>query len=209
MTIRNGLLLAVFFALALACRALTLPVLPTAAPTSRADPNLLHFEDQWVAFDFPKGFDVYEGADPAFTYPGFKWTPVLVLPGEQVAAIGDPDFRANNEYLHSILVTHRGLTAGEDVEQSMQDFYQMSVDQYHAVEGLLALPQTITVDSVRAYQETYRIFWGEPAYDLRDVWVPEDDALYIVSIFARWSNLDDLAEFNAVADGVLRSLVIK
>ncbi len=116
---------------------------------------------------------------------------------------------ANGVYLRSIRITHRGLAAGEDIQQSMRDMYQMFEDKYFIREPLLAPAPFIIVDGVRAYQKSYRIFWGEPAYDLRDVWVPEHDALYIVSILIKWSNSEALAEFNATAEGVLRSLVIK
>jgi len=201
---RRITILAVLTTFALACEALALPAFPTAAPTSSADPTLQHFEDQWVAFDYPQGLDVYEGLDPSF-----KWSLDVDVGGEQVVGLGDSQARANGVYLRSIRITHRGLPADQEIQKTMQETYESFEALYDTNEPLLAPPQTTIVDGVRAYQKSYRIFWGEPAYDFRDVWVPHNDALYIVAILVRWSNPDALAEFNAVADGLLRSLVIK
>ena len=206
MNLRGGSILPVLVVCGFACSTLSVPGSPATAPTSRIDPSLLHFEDQWVAFDHPRSLDVYEGPDPAF-----KWClqDEVHVGGEQVVGLGDGQARANDVYLHSIRITHQGLSAGEDVRQSMQELYQSFDARYDTAGPLLTLPQTIIVDGAHAYQMTYRIFWGEPAYDFRDVWIPHGDALYVVSVRVRWSNLDDLAAFNAAADVILRSLVIK
>jgi hypothetical protein len=206
MNLLRTVLIVLVAPLVLACEALSLPAFPTAAPTSSADPKLLHFEDRWVAFDYPEGLDAYEGPDPAF-----KWClqDEVHVGGEQVVGLGDGQARANDVYLHSIRITHQGLSASEDVQQSMQELYQSFDASYDTADALLALPQTIIVDGARSYQMTYRIFWGEPAYDFRDVWIPHGDALYIVSIMVRWSNTEALAQFNSVADVILRSLIIK
>ena len=204
MKMRRAVLIVLVAPVILACEALSLPALPTAAPTSRADPTSLHFEDQWVAFDYSQGLEVYEGLDPSF-----KWSLDVDVGGEQVVGLGDSQARANGVYLCSIRITHRGLPADQDVQKMMKETYDSFETLYDTYEPLMALPQTILVDNLPAYQKSYRIFWGEPAYDLRDVWVPHNEALYIVAILVRWSNPDALAEFNAVADRILRSLVIK
>ena len=203
---RTGIVLSLIVFDLLACRSLALPSLPTAAPTSGFNPGLRHFEDQWVAFDYPEGLDVYESLDP-----DFKWSlqDEVDVGGEQIVGLGDPSARANGVYLRSIRITHRGLPSGEDVKQTMQDLYRAFETDYGATGPVLAFPQAVVVNGERAYQQSYRIFWGEPAYDFRDVWVPHGDALYIVAILVRWSNPEALAEFNALADIVLRSLVIK
>jgi hypothetical protein len=206
MKMRGSSVLSFLLASAFACSTLSVPGSPTAAPTSRADPRLLHFEDQWVAFDYPEGLDVYEGLDPAF-----KWSldAEVDVGGEQVVGLGDAQARASGVYLRSIRITHRGRPAGGDVQQAMQDLYQAFESTYGATGPVLASPQIVIVDGARAYQTSYRIFWGEPAYDFRDVWIPHGDALYIVSSIVRWSNPDALAEFTGVVDVILRSLVIK
>ena len=121
MNLLRTVLIVLVAPMVLACEALSLPAFPTAAPTSSVDPKLLHFEDQWVAFDYPEGLDVYEGLDPAF-----KWClqDAVHVGGEQVVGLGDAHDRANSVYLRSIRITHRGLSAGEDVQQSMQELYQ-------------------------------------------------------------------------------------
>jgi hypothetical protein len=206
MNLRTGIVLSVVVWDLLACRGLSPPSVPTVAPTSSLNPALRHFEDQWVAFDYPEGLDVFESLDPTF-----KWClqDEVHVGGEQVVGLGDARARANGVYLRSIQITHQGLSAGQDVQHGMQELYQSFDAQYNTAGPLLALPQAIVVDGAPAFQKSYRVFWGEPAYDFRDVWIPHGDALYVVSVLARWSNLEALARFNADADVVLRSLVIK
>lgn len=206
MNAHAGSVLVVMLFVVLACSGLTLQAVPTAAPTSSVNPTLRHFEDQWVAFNYPEGLDVYEGLDPAF-----KWClqDEVDVGGEQVVGLGDAQDRVNDVYLRSIRITHRGLSASEDVQQVMQELYRSFDAQYDTAAPLLALPQTIVLDGAAAFQKSYRVFWGEPAYDFRDVWIPHGDALYIVSVLVRWSDPESLATFNASADVVLRSLVIK
>ena len=198
---RSAFFLALLLAINLACSSLSLPSLPTPAPTSMLDPNLRHFEDQWVAFDYPAGLDVYEGMDPDFI-----WTPNIDHAGEQVAALGDPQAMRNGVYLRSIRILHRGLPAGADVRQTMLDTYGAFKDRYHTRSPQLQMSPNILVGGVRAYQETYSVFWGEPAYDLRDVWLSHGDTLYLILVVNRWTARP---EFYAVSDIVLRSLDIK
>ena len=206
MNLHTGIVLSVIVFDLLACSSLTLPSVPTAAPTSRFNAALRHFEDQWVAFDYPQGLVVYEGPDPAF-----KWClqDEVHVGGEQVVGLGDAQARADDVYLRSIRITHQGVTAGEDVPRMMQELYRSFDATYDMANPVLPLPQSIIVDGGAAHQQSYRIYWGEPAFDFRDVWIPHGDALYIVSILIRWSNPEAMARFNASADVVLRSLVIK
>jgi hypothetical protein len=60
-----------------------------------------------------------------------------------------------------------------------------------------------------AIQKTYRVFSGEPAYELRDIWAEKSGKAYRVSIWTVFHNQDDLAAFESLADQVLSCLIIK
>lgn len=199
--------LIMLIACALACQILRpplTPATPTAAPTSSAVPDLLHFENEWIALDYPGDWTAYPAGDPTFaSYP-----PVPYL-GDMIAGLGPADFERGGTYYRLLRITRLALPVGESLEQIMQARYHALEEEFFTGESVFVAPETTTVGGITAYQRCYRVFWGEPAYDLRDVWVPHGDALYIIAISTQWSNRDALTEFNAVADGILRSLVIK
>jgi len=60
-----------------------------------------------------------------------------------------------------------------------------------------------------AVQKELCIYSGEPAYELRDVWIRVDNEFYIVSIGTEWTNPEDFDAFESMADDLLESLVIK
>jgi hypothetical protein len=74
------------------------------------------------------------------------------------------------------------------------------------VDGVLDLSGSISIDARDAIQKSYRIYSGEPAYDLRDIWIPVEDAIFIISIATEWTNPDEFAAFETLADKLLRSL---
>ena len=43
--------------------------------------------------------------------------------------------------------------------------------------GVMDTAVPVTVAGLPAFKTTYRVYIGEPAYDLRDVWIPKDDEL--------------------------------
>ena len=75
--------------------------------------------------------------------------------------------------------------------------------------GVMDTVVPVTVAGLPAFQTTYRVYIGEPAYDLRDVWIPKDDELFIVSIWTQYTNPEAIAAFQADADLLLNSLRIK
>jgi hypothetical protein len=200
--------LVVLIASALACG--TLPPVPggerTRTASATAVPAILHFENQWVAFDYPNSFKAHAAGDATF-----KWFPDIDLGGELVVGLGEPTRFSHDVYWRSIRIMRLALPPGADIARTMADAYeQRAVEHpYVLVDSPSRANGPIIVDEREALQKSYRIFVGEPAYDLRDVWIPHKDALYLVAILVKWSNLDALAEFNAVADGIFRTLIIK
>ena len=177
---------------------------PTASPTPFPEAMLLHYEDQVVAFDYLKGLKVYAAGDPAFVcYPDFE------LGGELVVGLGDPKFTGFDKYYRSIRIFHRPMPPGSNLEGIMLEAYRQAETKFPQQSGVLDASGPVTVDGLPAYQKTYRVYSGEPAYELRDIWVQKDHELFIVSIWTEYTNPDDFAAFEAGADVLLQSLDIK
>jgi hypothetical protein len=139
------------------------------------------------------------------------WYPTVDFGAELVAGLGDDRFFGSETYFRSIRILRRELPAGADFTLTIEQIYtQRGVDHPQVlVEGALDLNGPITVDGRAAVQKSYRIYSGEPAYDFRDIWIPVDDHLYIVTIATQWTNPDDLNAFESSAADLLGSLVIK
>lgn len=204
MNIRIAAILSFFIASAYSCRGLTVPDFSTPAPTSGADPSLLHYEDQWLALDYPRGWNIHLPDDASF-----KWHPPVALEGDLVVGIGDSQYRFNKTYIRFFRILRRLQCACDNVQTVMDESYQSLNLRYPLAESVYKSPEAIVVSGISSPQKSYRIFWGEPAYDLRDIWVRSGENLYIISISTRWSNPEDLAAFEAVADAIVRSIVIK
>ena len=204
MRIRTSILLTLLIAAALACQAVTPSEVPTASPAST--PDSLHFDSEWLAFDYPPNMRLFTGNDATFSpYP------YIDLGGELVAGLGDDRFLGFGSYFRSIRVIRRPFPAGTNLDQLMEDLYAQpgAEHPWPLVEGPLDLNGPIAISGHEGIQKSYRIYSGEPAYDLRDVWIPVDTQLFIVSISAEWTNPDDVSAFESTADDLLDSLVIK
>ena len=206
---RGIVLVAAFSTLAFACRSLSLfPATPTPQilPTPTLASALAHFENKWVAFDYPAGWALFEA--------GFEnpiWYPTVDFGASLVAGLGDDRFFGFGSYYRSIRVLRRDLPATADLNGIMAAVYAQSGAKYPwpLVAGGLDLDGAITIGRQAVVQRSYRIYSGEPAYDLCDIWIPGDTDLYIVNIATEWTNPEDVAAFEATAADLLASLVIK
>ena len=200
---------AVLFVATIACETVNLPLAtatPPVLPTATLISASAHFENEWVAFDHPQGLTVYAAGfeDPI-------WYPTVDFGGELVAGLGDERFFGFDNYYRSIRILRRRSAPGADLEGIMADVYAQTGPE-HAwplVDGVLNLDGPITIDGHDAVQKSYRIYSGEPAYELRDVWIRVDNEFYIVSIGTEWTNPEDFDTFESMADDLLESLVIK
>ena len=189
--------LAVF--LAVACNPTT-----TLAPTSFPASETLHYENDVVAFDYLRRMKVFEAGDPTFQcHPSFP------LGGDFVVAIGDPKFASSGSYYRCIMVYRQPMLPGSNLETIMLEAYRQAEAKVPRHKGEMDATGPVAVAGLSGFQWTYRIFWGEPAYELRDVWVPKAGELFIISISTRYTNPDDFAAFQAGADVLLGSLRIK
>ena len=182
--------------LAIACNSITL--FPTPAATT--EPKLLHFENEQVAFDYPDGWKIYTAGDPAFvTYP-------IQLGGELVAGAADPHTLYGGRVMARFLALFRQpLPPGANVEQVMQEAYIQVI----LSKGLVSADGPVTLAGLPAYQKTYRIYSGEPAFELRDIWAERGGEIFRLSIWTNYGNPEFFAAFQSIADMFIKSLKIK
>jgi hypothetical protein len=200
------MLIAMVIGSAVACQSLAPPVAaptPSSSPRPTAASELLHFENEWISFDYPAGLTLYEAG-----FADVIWYPYIEFGGELVAALGDERFFGFDNYFRSIRIVRRAWSQAADLETIMAEVYaQTGVEHpWPLVDGVLDLSGSISIDARDAIQKSYRIYSGEPAYDLRDIWIPVEDAIFIISIATEWTNPDEFAAFETLADKLLRSL---
>ncbi|MCJ7532924.1 MAG: hypothetical protein MUO64_18115 [Anaerolineales bacterium] len=177
---------------------------PTPSPSPYPDSMLLHFENDVVAFHYLKGMKLYTAGDPAFVcYPDIQ------LGGELVVGMGDPKFINLNTYFRSIRIFRLPMPPGSNLEAIFLEAYRQAEKKFSLQKVVLNANGPVTIDGLAAIQKTYRVYSGEPAYELRDIWVQNGNELFILSIWTEYTNPDDYAAFQAIADMFIKSLEIK
>jgi hypothetical protein len=181
---------------------------PTSAPTLTPTPfpaaMLRHFENNVVAFDYLEGLNVYEAGKATFQcYPDFQ------LGGELVVGLGDPKFIKSDHHHRSIRIFSEKMPPGSNLEFVMYEAYLLPQVKFPHKQGVVNATGVVTVTGLSAYQWTYQVHSGEAAYELRDVWIPKDGELFIISIWTEYTNPEDFAVFQAGADLLLNSLHLK
>jgi hypothetical protein len=187
-------------------------VLPLASPTPGApgpiaqasSPGLSHFENKWIALDYPSHLVAHEERDS-----DFKWHPPVHFGGQLVVGLADPAFQLNERYTRLIRISRLHPRPHQSLQSVMKENYASIDPRWRVAESPLEAPESLVVSGVAARQQTYRIHWDSVDYDLRDVWIPTDDNLFLISISTRWTEAREVASFQAHADAVLSSLVIK
>jgi len=177
---------------------------PTPSPTLFPASLILHFENDVVAFDYLEELMVYNAGDATFqVYPDFK------LGDDLVVGLGDPRFIGFDNYYRSIRILRQTIPAGSNLETIMFDTYREAEKKFPQENGILNANGVITFNGFTAVQRTYRVYSGEPAYELRDIWTQKDNEIFIIAIWTEYTNPDDFAAFEAGADLLLQSLLIK
>jgi hypothetical protein len=177
---------------------------PTFTPTPFPASMLRHFENDVLAFNYMKEMKVYEGGDASFQcYPDFE------LGGEMIVGLGDPRLTGFDHFYRSIRIFRQPMPSGSNLESIMLEAYQEVETKFPREKGVMNATGPVAVAGLSAFQWTYRVYSGEPAYELRDVWIPKDGELFIVSIWTEYTNPEDFSVFQAGADLLLSSLHIK
>jgi len=194
---RSIINLTILIILTLACTTITL--FPTSTPnfTETIPPEILHFENELVAFDYPAGTRIFAAGDPAFSsYPYF-----IRLGGELAVGLADPGWIHNDTLFSSIGVFRHALPSGSSLEEVMQAAYVSVPLQNEDVEQ----SGPVTVDGLAAVRKTNRVASGPLWYTLRDIWVEKDGSILRLSL---WEEVYEQG-FQPLADLFLNSLEIK
>jgi hypothetical protein len=177
---------------------------PTLTPTPFPVSMLHHFENDVVAFDYLEGLNVYEAGDATFQcYPDFQ------LGGELVVGLGDPKFTKQDHQYRSIRIFRQPMLPSSNLESVMYEAYLLAEVKFPHEKGGVNATGLVTVAGLSAYQWTYQVHSGEAAYELRDVWIPKNGELFIITIWIEYTNPEDFAVFQAGADLLLYSLHLK
>jgi hypothetical protein len=177
---------------------------PTPAPTAYPTSLLLHYEDEAVAFDYPLELKVHDAADASYVvYPDYQ------LAEEQMVGLGDPQFLTFDKYHRSISIYKMEVPKGGSIELIWMEAYNRIQDKYKPQESSFGRPTLINVNGYGTMQRTYRIYSGEPAYELRDLWMQRENAGYLISIWTIYTNPEDYARFQSGAEALLDSIVFK
>ena len=178
-------------------------VLPLASSPS-GPRGLSHYENQWIALDYPSTFVVHEPGDS-----DFKWHPPLYFGGTLVVGLADPEFQRDERYTRLVRISRLEPRPYESLETVMKENYASIDPRWRVDKSPLVAPESLTVSGLAARQKAYRIHWDNAEYDVRDIWVPSNGNLFLISISTRWTENEDVASFQAEADAIVASLVIK
>jgi hypothetical protein len=179
-------------------------LVPTPSPTPIPASMLLHFENDVVAFDYLKGMTLYSNNDPAFVV-----YPAIDFGGETVVGLGDSRFFDFGTYFRSIRITRIAIPSGSNLEVIFFETYRKAEAKFPQETGILNADGLVDVNGWIGRQKTHRVYSGEPAYELRDIWLQRDNELFIIAIWTEYTNPDDFAAFQAGADTFLKSLRLK
>ena len=177
---------------------------PTPSPTPFPASMIAHFENDVVAFDYLKEMKLYSNNDPAFVF-----YPDIDFGGETVVGLGDSRFFDFGTYFRSIRITRLVIPPRSNLEVIFFETYRKAEEKFPQETGILNADGLVDVNGWTGRQKTYRVYSGEPAYELRDIWIQKDDEIFILSIWTEYTNPEDFAAFQVGADLLLKSLRIK
>jgi hypothetical protein len=176
----------------------------TIAPTTLPQDLFLHFENNEIAFDYLKGMNIFTNDDSKLVR-----YPEIHLGGEMIVGLGAPGFYSFDTYYRSIGIFRREIPVGSNFEAVFINAYEKADPRIQRVPGIMVDHKILIVDGVDAIQFAYRVYSGEPAYELRDIWFEKEGLVYTISIWTEYTNPDDFAYFQATADMLIKSLNIK
>jgi hypothetical protein len=191
--------LAILLPLSFACSTIT--IIPTShpEPTVSISPEILRFENELVAFNYPAETRIFSAGDS-----GFNTYPYGIEPGGELAvglAASGWIQETTGVLFSSIGVFRHALPPGSSLEQVMLSAYE-NIYLGNA-EGDQNGP--VTVAGQAAFQKIYRIASGPLWYTIQDIWFEKDDSILRLSL---WKE-DYQDDFQSVADLFLNSLEIK
>lgn len=199
--------LSLLLASAFSCQALFPAATPRPSPDAppTLDASLKHFESDLLSFDYPSAYRLHSPDDPAF-----RWYPDIDLGGDLLLGLGDPLYYGHGYYLRSIRILRYPRLESADLIATMEAAYAQPGDAHpwQPMQGGAAANGPITVDGRLGVQKSYSLDSGDLVFELRDVWIPAEQYMYVVSFSTQGWMPREATTFGSMADGLLASLKI-
>jgi hypothetical protein len=199
MKIPNLKLLVILLPLSFACSTITTVPTSPPNPTVSISPEILRFENELVAFNYPAGIRIFSAGEP-----GFNTYPEGIEPGGELAiGLGASGWshEISEVFFSSIGVFRHALPPGSTLEQVMLSAYE----NIYLGNATDEQDGPVTIAGQAALQKTYRIASGPLWYTIQDIWLEKDGSILRFSL---WKE-DYQDDFQPVADLFLNSLEIK
>lgn len=181
----------------------TLPTAPPAAAqptTARLDPGSAapcqEAEAGGLRIPCPDGWGLLEDPKRADPLPG------LNLGGEFLTALVDLKMGGSYSFQRAVLFYRYPKPPGRSLEAFRSEVYA-SAEHFYP-ENQREAP--VRIDGREAVEVCYRVFWGEPAYELCDTWLPEGNWFYRISARTRWSSPEKHVLAIAEMDALIKSI---
>ncbi len=141
-----------------------------------------HFENDELSFDYP-------GDWQTFSEMWSTWEPSHdeALDAEESVGV------AISGFSWSVRIASKELPPDTALKDVYEQTYKRSWISEYAKSHTIS-EGTTTVDGVTAYEKVYKRPHGEPWYQMRDVWLEKDGAVYILSCWALPDSFDEAQE---------------
>lgn len=136
---------------------------------------------------------------------GIKLAPDVDMKATYLAGVWDASQSPGGYPLVALQLLRKDIPPGSTLRQVYERTY---LDQIHVFPVGLE-ESTVNLSGQEAINRRYRVFWGEPAYEFRDVWFEADGAAYILQCYAEWTNPEDMEIIYSIWEGAIQSLSIK
>lgn len=160
----------------------------------------LTFQVGAVAFQYPQEWQALTN-----NVESLKPAPAIDMKATYLAGIWDTARSPGGFPLAAVLLLSKEIPSGSTLRQVYDRTY---LEQPQIIP--VGLEETvINLSGREAINRRYRVFWGEPAYEFRDIWFAVDGVAYILFCHAEWTNPEDMEIIYSVWESVIQSLTIK
>lgn len=175
----------------------TIEARPTlASAVGGAGPACPAYADGRIAFTCPPGWRIETDPQKADPLSG------LDLGGEFITAAIDPALAGKYAYLRAVLFYRYPDRPGTDLEAFQTGIYATAEHFYPESWQ----ERKLTLAGEEAIEACYRIYWGEPAYELCDFWLAHAGQFYRISARTQYTNPEDTAAALEAMQSLVESL---
>jgi putative hemolysin len=158
------------------------------------------FENDQITFSYPQEWKLFTGS-----LAEIKPMPDTDLGAVFIAGVGDPEDQVRNVYLTSVFFMMKDIPSGSSLKEVYNKTYQNMPNIFPVNLKVI----TLILNGLQSIDRTYRVFWGEPAYELRDIWMEANGKAYILACRTEWMNPDHFANTQADCQTIIQSFTIR